>query len=174
MRNQIDMVGYKNEPRCAICKARDTKGNPMRDMIDAYLLQGTTYEKAADILKAEGNKCNSPQVYQHVKKHSPYIIKAKKVGSRVSRIVRVHAEIQRADSGNALQRIIDIGSAMIDNWWNKIENAPQLPVTEKLYIEALKEKNKMGAKTVMDAMMMEMDKQLIDTEKYDTTKQIDA
>lgn len=174
MAKKIDMTGYKNEPRCAVCKARDTKGNPMRDMIDAHLLQGTTYDEAADLLKAEGNKCTIAQIAIHVKKHSPYIKEAKKAGTKVARIIRVHAEVQKADSENALQRIIDIGDQMIQNWFNQVEGSLQMPVTEKLYIEALKEKGRRGAKTVMDAMMMEMDKQLVETEKYDTTKQINA
>lgn len=167
MAEELQQVGYKTEQRCKVCMAMDNKGNSLRARVDGMVLEGETQEAAAEFLRSEGVSATAQNVFSHLKKHSPYIMDAKKAGTKAGRIIKVHAEIRKADADGALQKIVDMGSTMVQNWWDKIEGAPQLPVTERLYIEALKEQGKRSKTTVLDAMLIELDRELIDSEQFD-------
>lgn len=158
-------AGYRIEQRCKVCSAVDTDGKPLREQVDALVLQGGTYEEAANILRQNGMQANTDNIASHIKKHSPYVQRAKQIGSKTGRMIRVHAELKTAQAEDSLQKIIDMGSQMVQNWWEGKEGEKQLPVTERLYIEALKEQGKRGKTTILDAMLVQMDQELIDSEQ---------
>lgn len=149
-------IGYVNETRCNVCKAKDTKGNLIRDQVDARILNGETHVSVVDWLRSEGNNIYPAQLSRHILKHAPYVNKAKYAERGISRIVRMKAEIKKADADTALQRIIDIGNDMVETG--------KMPVTERLYIEAIKEQGKRGNKTMLDVMMIDMDREVIEGE----------
>ncbi len=161
-------TGYKYEPRCKICTAKDYKGNPIRDDIDAYASTGATLKEVQGKLAEHGIFVSIPNISNHFRKHSPFVRVAKKLGTQRSRKLQLRIKREFRESSEALQRIIDIGDRMVENWekenFEGIENdAPKMPVTERLYIEALKEQGRRGTRTVLDAEFELMDKALFET-----------
>lgn len=163
------VMEYRDEPRCKVCSARDKDGRRVRDEIDAFVAKGHTYKQT--IAMMEENYGISPSINSlsnHFTRHSPFVRKAKEtIASKSGRKLRARIEKNMVESSQAIQKIIDIGDAMVDNWAND-RKGPKLPVTERLYIEALKEQGRRGTKTTIDVELEEMDKSLFEDEEIST------
>ena len=154
-------IAYKQEPRCSVCTARDLQGKMMRDEIDAQLAGGMTYGEIQAKLARVGIYISTQVIGNHVKKHAPFIKKALSLGSKTSKKLRISIEKQVTDAATAIQRIVNIGDKMVENWVEGSDDPRlQMPVTERLYVEALKEQGRHGTKTTMDMEMEDMDRSL--------------
>lgn len=165
--NQISEYEYKDEPKCRICACVDTNGRRVRDEIDAYIAKGFTYKELQEkMLNEYGAKVSINSISNHFKKHSPFVRKAKKtIASKTGRVLRARIQQQMVEASGAIQRIINLGDAMVQNWADGDENTgPKMPVTERLYIEALKEEGRRGIKTTLDIELEQMEEALFDEE----------
>lgn len=162
---KINKIGYVHQPLCKICSARDMEGNPLRDEIDGMLIQGATAREVSDYCKRKGVSIAEHNVYRHKKLHSPYIKGALKAGTKAGRVLKMRAEKIIADSDKVIDKVITIGETMIDNWVEGKEGEKQLPVSEKMFLEAVKEQGRRGQKTILDVEMFNMEKELIDSNK---------
>lgn len=164
--SDLHIAEYRDEPRCKVCSARDKDGRRVRDEIDAFVAKGHTYKQT--IAMMEENYGVSPSINSlsnHFTKHSPFVRKAREtIASKSGRKLRARIEKSMVESKEAIQRIIDIGDAMVQNWASNGEG-PKLPVTERLYIEALKEQGRRGTRTTLDVELEQMDQALFEDEK---------
>lgn len=152
---------YKDEPKCKICSSKDPAGNRIRDLIDAYASKGHTHLEIQEMLKEKfGLNVSLGSISNHYKKHSPLVKQAKMtIASKPGRKLIAHLTQEMVEASGAIQRIINIGDEMVQNWIDNKEG-PKMPVSERLYIEALKEEGRRGIKTTLDVELEEMDEGL--------------
>jgi hypothetical protein len=153
--------GYKHDARCKICTALDYKGKSLRDEVDALAASGGTHKQVQDRLASYGVFVSLRVISNHFTKHSPFVNLAREMGSSKSQRFRLRIKKEVTEASEAVQKIINIGDQMVDNW-AKGKQGPQMPVTEKLYIEALKEQGKSGTKTTLDMEFEQMDREAIE------------
>jgi hypothetical protein len=163
--NQISEYEYRDEPRCKICSATNQDGKRIRDELDAYIAKGHTYAELQDILSTKYKiEISTNSISNHFKKHSPFVRQARKtIASKKGRVLRAKIQQQMVEASGAIQRIINLGDAMVQNWAEN-NDGPKLPVTERLYIEAIKEEGRRGIKTTLDIELEEMEEALFDEE----------
>ena len=165
-------MGFKTESRCKVCSAIDLEGNSLREMADALVLQGRSYAQVADYLKREGVDVGKDNIYRHITNHSAYIKKAKDAGTKTAKVLKIHAERQTSDADAILQKIIDAGEEMIQNWMDGKEDSHQLPITERLFIESIKEQGKRKTVTAIDMVFLQMDQEMIDAEQFEPDAEV--
>lgn len=154
--------GYKHSVRCKICNAKDREGNPLRAEIDEYALNA----KSAEIITwlAKKGVFITPRVLEnHISVHAPYIRLGRQVGSSKIQKVVVRISKKGTEVGEAIQRIIDIGDTMVKEG--------KMPVTEKLYVEALKEQGRRQTRTTLDAEFETLDDDFVNKLKRVTSGQ---
>lgn len=146
------LTGYKHSARCQICVARGRDNLPLREQFDNYAITATAKDGVKWLLD-HGVSVSERVVSAHLFKHAPYVALAKANGTKKMQkmIVRIHQE--KTEASTAVQRIIDIGDTKIQEG--------EMPVTEKLYIEALKIQSKSGNKSSMDTEIETMDEDFI-------------
>jgi hypothetical protein len=151
-----ESYGYKHSDRCIICTARDKNNMPLRDFFDTYAMIANK-QQDIDWFKERGVVVTDKVITSHLHKHAPYVLEAKKNASSTAQkmIVKIHQE--KTQVTEALQRIIDIGDTKVQSG--------DLPVTERLYVEALKEQGRRGVKTTMDTEFETMDADFINKAK---------
>jgi hypothetical protein len=145
-------LGYINSTRCTICSAVDSSGKNIRDLFDSYATDHTN-KQCISWLKGKGVSVTNNTVISHLSRHAPYVSDARDKGSKMMQkmIVKIHQE--KVETSEAIQRIIDIGDAKV--------KTGVLPVTERLYIEAIKEQGRRGVKTSIDTEFETMDQEFI-------------
>lgn len=154
---------YIYEGKCKVCKAKDKAGENVRDQVDAMIAKGRTYRDMVEWMKGIGIAITIQAILRHIKKHSPYVLKAKHLATRRSYNLQKKIDKEFRDAGQALQRIISIGDEMVENWYDNTEG-PQMPVSENLYIQALKEQSKREKLSRLDKLLENMDKSWIEGE----------
>lgn len=154
---------YKVEPRCSICTSVSKSGKMLRDEADAMLAKGLSYNTVVRWLAEHGVIVKQLSLIGHVKKHSPYVRKAKAIKTRSALSLQNKIESEFRTASQALQRIISTGDQMVENWIEGGEG-PQMPVTERLYIEAIREQGKREKAVAVDRMIDEMDKLWVEGE----------
>lgn len=140
--------GYKTSPTCKVCNAKGWTKEPLRDMIDEFGITNTGTSVVAK-LKENGVLVTEQAVMRHFHKHAPYVIQAKADGSKKIQKMVVKISQTKVEVGEALQRILDIGDQRVKDG--------DLPVTERLYIEAIKEQGRRGTRTTLDTEFETMD-----------------
>lgn len=162
--NQSDLIRYSSNPRCKICNSLFSDGREIRPVIEKMRSDGFTYEQICEYSTKNGVPMTDQNILNHFKKHAPYC----KIGSGISKKT-LHTITQLTHSSDeaasALKKIIAIGNMMIDNWWNNVEGEPQMEITGKLLMDALKEEGKRSAKTTLDAEFEDLQKQAIEGEE---------
>lgn len=154
-------TGYRYESLCKLCYAKDGDRNLLRPQLEAMEVQNKgTHGKSnrkmqQEFLATYGVTVSLRGLIRHYKNHAQYLKDAKIANQIV-------VKVKRVESREALQRIIDYGSQMIDNWWNRIEGQPQMPVTGKLLMEALKEEGRRAPRTKFDIEWEMMEKEMIE------------
>lgn len=149
-----EKMGYKHSASCRVCMAKNRKGESLRDKVDEMALNHTSKE-IVDYLVGEGLMISQKSVLTHLSRHAPYVAEFHKMGSKKIQKMIVHIKQTGTEVSQALQRIVDMGDAMVQDG--------QMPVTEKLYIEALKEQGRRGIKTSLDTEFETMDQDFIKT-----------
>jgi len=161
-KRKFEELGYIHENRCSLCTLTDKEGNNVRDRVDELAANGKTYRQIQRFIAENyGPYISEQAIGNHFRKHSPFATEAKKLGTKRSRKLRVKVKKEMAEASEAIQRIINAGDQMVVNWIEDREGK-KLPVTERLYIEALKEEGRRGAKTTLDIELEQMDKALFE------------
>lgn len=156
------MEGYKYHPLCKVCNARDTRGRALREEVDAMIAQGKKNVECIQFLSQYGISVTERNFSRHLNKHSPFAKAAKQTFSSKAIQLKHQADIELKDAREAIQKIIGIGDEMIDNWWNQVEGAPKMPVTEKLFIEAVKEEGRRAPRTAISMELDAMEREFIE------------
>lgn len=136
--------------------AKDRDGSPLRDQFDQFAIKATNAECVKWLLD-RGIVVSEKVVSSHLTKHAPYVKVAREVGSKKIQKMIVKVRQEKVEASEALQRIIDIGDAKV--------REGSMPVTEKLYIEAIKEQGKRGVKTTIDTEFETLDEGFINKVK---------
>ncbi len=130
--NLINLSGFEHKKTCKICMAKHPISRiPIRaDIEDIYKRMGMknvlAYCMSMDI------KVSAITFNKHLKNHAPYL-RELELSRKVKRIITSSLE-EHADADDALQTIINIGNKMVETG--------DMPVSEKMYLEALKLKQK--------------------------------
>lgn len=157
------IAGFKHWTNCKVCSAKNKNAQPLRDEADALRAAGWTYNDILKWFRDKGLKISLNSVSNHFRKHSAYIKKGVTPERRVTkRMIQVITK-QDVEVDNALNKIVSIGDEMINNWWLDREG-PRMKVTERLFIEALKEKGKRAPRTAFDVEFEDMEKEAIEGE----------
>lgn len=121
---------------CTTCNARDMQGRPLREVVDEMVAKGETNRECVQFLSQQGVSVTERNFSRHLNRHSAF---AKQIRGedKAIRLIQQYAQKKKQAQSTA-QEIINMGGTMIDNWWNKVEGQPQLPITQKLFIAALK------------------------------------
>lgn len=147
---------YKHVSTCRVCRAKDWQGNLLRPQLEwlevNYRRKRNLKNRVRqqEFLADRGVFLSLKSLQRHYNKHAKYLkdsVIAEKVTIKGRRDFITHLDALPRD---VLQKIINYGDQMIDNWWNQVEGEPQMPITEKLVIEALKEEGRRMSKTRID------------------------
>jgi len=157
------ITGFKHWSNCKVCNAKGKNQQPLRDEADALRAAGWTYEDIHKWFRDKGVTLSLNSVSNHFRKHSAYIKKGVTPERRVTkRMIQVITK-QDVEVEKALDKIVAIGDEMIENWWLDREG-PRMKVTERLFMEAIKEKGKMAPRTAFDLEFEDMEKEAIEGE----------
>ena len=156
------LSGYKFETRCKVCKAKNKFGEELRGKVDEMAAKGASRNEIQEFLRSEGIYASKNSLHLHFKNHAPYVktVPSKATARMITTIT--HGAI---DSRKTIEKIIGMGSQMIDNWWNGIKGVPQMPVTERILLEALKEEGRRAPRTAIDQELDLMEKEFIEGEE---------
>ena len=134
--------------------------------MDALRAAGWTYQDIHKWLTDKSVDISLNSVSNHFRKHSAYIQKGVTPERKVTkRMIQVITQ-QDVEVDNALNKIVSIGDEMINNWWLD-RDGPRMKVTERLFMEALKEKGKRAPRTAFDVEFEDMEKEAIEGEVID-------
>lgn len=160
------MQGYKYHPLCKVCTAYDRRGQPLREEVDNMIAQSIKNVEVIKFLAQNGVFVTERNFSRHLHNHSPFTLSARQTRSDKAIHLKHKAEIEQRDAQESLKKIIAIGDTMIDNWWNELEG-PKMPVSEKLYIEAVKEEGRRAPRTQIDIELDMMEKEFIEGQNKD-------
>lgn len=132
MQDLVTLSGYQHSSRCSICNAKHpVTGVPVRgDIEDVYSRMGL--KNAMAFAKTMNVTVGARQLQRHVESHAPYVRAGAWIKKTRQFIKDAMEEHQEADT--AIQTIINVGTKMVEEG--------EMPISEKLYIEALKMKSK--------------------------------
>lgn len=142
------LLGYVHHNQCRLCNAVDRDGKNLRAEIDE-MCTTQTYQAVCQFLAGHSIFIDTTNVGRHVNKHAPYVLEAKKNGTKKMQSMIIKIKQTKTEVSEALQRVIDIGDAKVQSG--------DLPVTETLYIAALREQGKRGGKTTIEAEFETLD-----------------
>jgi len=149
----IYKVGYKSSPQCKVCTGKDEDGVPIREEVELMFLRGEQNVKILEWMKRRGLPYHPKNLRSHFKKHAPYALVQKGglgLQGQQARELMTRVEAEFADANDALQRIINIGDRYVKEG--------KIPVTERIYMEALKEQGRRRQASKFDTVMIEMEK----------------
>jgi len=152
-----NMKGYKYEGRCQVCIAISpiTKKN-IRAEVDAAVLNTQKAREGLEVFIKHG--LTPPplrQMQNHINKHSPYVREGVESRQIIQNITGL--TLDRVEAEDAIQEIVDRGMSML--------RSGDLPVTEKIFITALKEANKNKKAGDFEKMVRELDEQLFNRKR---------
>ena len=160
--------GYRFGPLCKICRAKDKHGMELRPEVEQMKASGAKKAEIQAFLNSHGIYASLVSIGNHFKNHALYL---QHLPSKATARLITTVTHQTADSRRTIEKIISSGSEMIDNWWRAIhgqkgyEDLPKMPVSEKLFIEAMKEEGRRAPRTAIDTELDNMEKELIEGEE---------
>lgn len=163
----VDKPSYIDSSRCDICKAHNKKGDKIRDDVDAMFMAGDNPETIAEFLSQNDVFVSPAQIAYHLKNHSAFIYNTKKELTRKQRVMKKSLSRQKREADDALDRVINIGDRMVENYQRKnfegkeIDGEPEMEVTERLYVEALKEQGRRGITNKLDEVFSQMEREAV-------------
>jgi len=154
---------YIDSPKCLVCQAEDLKGNRLRDDIDAKVVANFSLQQIIGWCKQSGFLTTKQQLAYHLKNHSSYVLRSKQELSRKQQVLQKNLEVDKTEANNALDRIINIGDKMVDNFYKQQfqgeeTTGPVMEVDARLYTEALKEQGRRGSLTKLDEAFEALEK----------------
>jgi hypothetical protein len=158
--------GYKYESRCKICTAHDSYGKELRPEVENLIAQGKTYLQVRMWLLDQGVKVSPNSIVLHVGRHAPYI---KNLPSKASARLITTIVHQTTDARNVIDGMISKGGEMIENWWREVNGdkhvkGPKMPISQSMFMGALREESKRAPRTTVDAELDAMEQELIESE----------
>lgn len=156
--------GFKHNSQCKCCSAKDKYGVPLRDEIDALRSSGYTIDAIKLWMANKGISVAKLSISRHFKKHASYVQKGTAPSRGVTKRMITTLTAKNTEAEEALGKIITIGNQMIDNWVEG-KPGPQMPVTSKLFIEAIVEQGRRAPKTSLDVEFEDMEKEVIEGEE---------
>lgn len=150
--------------RCKTCNAVDAQGRPLRGEIDALKAASGSSMEVMRLLSAYGIKVALRNVERHFQLHSPWARNATLLKAQ-TRVLeeRKKLEIKRRDAMAEIQKIIDIGGAMVENWVEGTEGVPVMPIDRELYKFALESAIRSSAMGNVDLLQINVDKAIFMT-----------
>lgn len=121
---------------CKVCNARDVYGNLLRSQVDELISKGKTNRECIQFLSQHGIQVSERNFSRHMVNHSS-LIRQIRSDDKAIQLMKQYTQ-RKKQAYETAQEVIAVGGTMIDNWWNKIEGQPQLPITQKLFIDALR------------------------------------
>ena len=161
MANLAAIEGFKHNAQCKICNSKDKYGNPLRDEIEAMRASGYSVSALRTWMANKGIYASVISIFNHFKKHALYVKKGTVPSRGITKRMITTLTAKNTEADEALGKIINIGNQMIDNWVEGKEG-PQMPVTSKLFIEAIVEQGRRAPKTSLDVEFEDMEKGVIE------------
>lgn len=142
---------YKYHSLCKVCTARDHQGNPLREQVDGMIARGERNRKVIAWLKLHGIEVTERNFSRHLNKHSLFAKKGRETMGVETLLLQEEVLVREHNVKEALQRIINIGDSMVETG--------EMPVTEKMYVQALKEGNKPQFSSIgIEELLRQMDR----------------
>lgn len=147
---------YKTSPKCPICLNENA-----RKLLDGMVAAGVDFYAGMEFLKDKFDlEVELRKMKTHFEDHSPFALEAAKIANEVKNSEFVQSvEGQTVNEEVALDKVIAAGDQMISNWI-KGGRGPKLAVTEKMWLEAVKEKGRRKVVSAMDKMREEAEKMM--------------
>jgi len=157
--------------QCKACVSLFKDGTEVRPKIETLRAEGLAVREIIIYCERMGVTFSQLNLLNHFRKHATYVTKGSKMSPKTTRAITMLTKSSE-ESSSALRKIIAMGSEMIDNWWNKVTDAPQMPVTPKIFIEAIREEGKRSPKTALDQEFEGLQKEVIEGETVNDNKQL--
>lgn len=142
---------YKYHSLCKVCNARNLEGKLLRDDVDALIAKGERNRDVIKWLATQSITVTERNFSRHLSKHSSFARQGRSIESTKSLILQNEIREEEADVKDAIQRIINIGDHLV--------KTGQMPVTERLYTQALKEGNRADFSSMnMRELLMDLDR----------------
>ena len=142
------LLGYVHHNKCRICNAVDRDKKSLREEVDNMAIT-QSYMAVCQFLAGHSIFIDTTNVARHIAKHAPYILEARKNGTKKMQSMIIKIKQTKTEVSEALQHVIDIGDTKV--------MSGDMPVTESLYIAALREQGKRGGKTTIEAEFETLD-----------------
>lgn len=156
-------AGYFVSNACKICQAKDREGNPLRDLIDHRRSQGVSQTQLVKELAAEGVLTGQPNIAQHFKKHSPWLLEKQRQLQMAKTQNEIESQrVMHRSAEDELQKLVDLGGDRID--------AGEMVVDKEMYLFALNKKTTNNTPISIQNLVMQFGDSLI--EKYQKPSQI--
>lgn len=159
---------YRHITSCKVCRAKDWQGNLLRPQLEwlevSYRRKRNIKNRVRqqEFLADRGVFLSLKSLQRHYTRHAKYLkdsVIAKTVTTKGRRDFITHLDALPRD---ILQKIINYGDQMIQNWWDQVEDEPQMPITGRLFIEALKEDGRRRSRTRVDIELDLIEKRAIE------------
>ncbi len=147
------LSGYKHSDHCTICTAKDNYGQPARGMIEE-IYGKSGLQRAVWYMESIGVTLSPRQLQRHIQTHAPYV-RAGLFMQRTQKMIK-DAIKDHADAETAVQTIVNIGTKMV--------TTGEIPVTGKMYMEALKLATKEKERGTFDGFIKSVEGQVFDGE----------
>lgn len=121
---------------CKVCNAQNAYGNLLRSQVDELISKGKTNRECIQFLSQNGISTAERNFSRHLNNHSEFVRQIRS-DEKAIKLMQQYAQ-KKKQAQPIAQEIINKGSVMIDNWWNKVKGQPQIPITGKMVMEALK------------------------------------
>ncbi len=154
------LAGYKSSSRCSICNAKHPiSGVPVRgDIEDVFRRMGL--KNCVAFARTMNVTVTERQFQRHFAEHAPYV-RGEAWIARTRKFIKDAIE-EHKEADDAIQTIINVGTKMVEGG--------EMPVTEKLYIEALKMQNRGKKALPLEGFIKEVEATVFDGEIIETPK----
>ena len=153
--------------QCVSCNAKDVNGEVLRDKIDSLKATGEPTRKIVDFLRGNGVKISQPNLDRHLRLHSPWVVVGKEVKARETALTEIKKlEVRGAYAEEAIQKIVDAGTSMVDNWIEG-KDSIKMPVSENMYLKALDLQTKTADRAPIRDLVMVFGEALVEGHKKD-------
>jgi len=151
------LSGYKHSDNCTICTAKDSYGQPARATIEE-IYGKSGLQRAMWYMESIGVTLSARQLQRHIQTHAPYV-RSGLFMQRTQKMIKAAIQ-EHADAETAVQTIVSIGNKMI--------TTGEMPVTGKMYMEALKLATKEKERGTFDGFIKSVEGQVFDGEIVET------
>lgn len=146
--------GYKYAPTCGVCSAVSKKTDKnIRVEIDAAVMNTQKAKSGLDVCAAHGlPDIKLRQMQAHIQNHSPFVrlgVESKEMRKNVNMAIAEHVAAK-----DGLQQIVNKGMEMVRDG--------TLPITERVFLTAIKEANKNHQVSEIEKIAKDLERKLFD------------